>query len=69
MSMTRKDFEAIAKIIKQYQIASGIMGLSSGDSIANVSSMANDLADYFKQANSSFDKERFMKACGFNGEP
>ena len=60
--MTRKDFETIAKIIKNIKdnIDPNLM-------MTNIyfKDMVDNLSDYFKQSNSAFDKERFMKACGY----
>lgn len=62
MSMTRKDFQAIASIIRHYKLE------SPTDSGYTIEFLVKDLSDYFQQANSSFDKDRFMRACGFYGE-
>lgn len=51
--MSRKDFEAIAAITSRI----------SNDSTRAM--VACDQADYFASVNSKFDRERFMKACGF----
>lgn len=52
--MTRKHFEAIAAIIDaQRDIGVEIQGT------------ANELAAFFATENPNFDRERFLKACGF----
>jgi len=56
MSVSKKDFEAIAKIIGEY----------SWVSPDTFEGLANDLADYFKTQNHLFDRRRFMKACGYD---
>jgi len=33
-----------------------------------VKRIANELADYFKSENRFFDRQAFLKACGFNAE-
>ena len=62
MSMTRKDFEAIANIIKEFKqnIDPHLLTINT-----YINMMVRDLSNYFKQSNSSFDKERFIKACGY----
>lgn len=59
--MTRKDFEAIAKSIRYHLIQSPTDGKIA------IRYLADDLCTHFKQANSSFDKEKFLRACGFYG--
>lgn len=59
--VTKKDFKAIAKIIK----------LSSFDLVKRYSiyhagfqnDVVDNLADYFKTQNPRFDYDRFIKAC------
>ena len=62
MSMTRKDFQAIASIIRTHKLAP-----PTGGKVV-IDFLIDDLAEYFKVANGSFDKERFLRACGFYGE-
>ena len=57
MSMTRKDFEAIAHILREKGLVI--------DHKETIYELANDLARYFKQANPSFDKVKFIRACGW----
>jgi hypothetical protein len=58
--MTKRHFEAIAKILKD----------ARGDAIANseapyqVSDVALAMADYFGEENPRFDRARFLTACG-----
>ena len=54
--MTKKHFKAIAEIIKFRMDAT----LYSPP----VEVLAKDLAQYFKQDNPRFDRERFLAACG-----
>lgn len=61
--MTRKDFEAIAAIFKKQTSNPTINCLH--DSMVTLYSNAAMHADYFASVNSRFDRERFMKACGF----
>lgn len=60
MSMTRKDFKAIAEIIRKYN-------LTTHDSL-DLYNLAKDLTVYFKQANPTFDKGKFLKAAGYYQE-
>ena len=46
--MTKKHFEAIAKILKAQQASSNLV---------------NSLAQYFATTNPNFDAERFVRAC------
>lgn len=56
--MTRKDYIAVAKILKDAQELSGGKGEA-------VIAIGQDLADLFKQDNSAFNRARFMEAAGF----
>jgi len=56
--MTRKHFEAIAKVLANYNCDSVA---SQADTIDCV---AHTLAQYFKQDNPRFNKALFLKACG-----
>lgn len=60
MSMTRKDFNAIAEIIRKYTLV--------GADLLDLHLMTNELATYFKKANPSFDRGKFIKACGYYQE-
>lgn len=50
--MTKRHFEAIAAILRDYPPA-------------KVMSIGLRLADYFASENPRFDRERFLTACGF----
>jgi hypothetical protein len=64
MAFTRQHYVAIARIIKDTK--NDYSGEASArGAIAALKQVANDLASFFKQDNSSFDKERFLNACGF----
>jgi len=56
--MTKKDFVAIAEIIKKN--SSKVYGATFTDVTREV---VNDLADYFEAQNPNFDRDRFIKAC------
>lgn len=60
MGMSRKDFKAIADIIREYKLVVG--------SDESVYVLTTRLCQYFKQANSTFDKGKFLKAAGFYQE-
>lgn len=60
--VTKKDFKAIAEIIKQAEIYCHDTGNYGG--IANGKKIANDLADYFATQNPRFDRQKFLDVCG-----
>lgn len=56
--MTRKDFEAIAAVLRDHIPVQGeAVDITYLDT-------AVDLADYFETQNPLFDRARFMSACG-----
>jgi hypothetical protein len=61
-------FEKIAQIIETV-VRDGFTGEDYDrgwhDAIKRI---ANELADYFKSENRFFDRQAFLKACGFNAE-
>lgn len=57
MSMSKKDFEAIADIIQRYR------RVPTADR-AVMDAIAIDLGLYFQKQNPRFDMERFLKATG-----
>ena len=60
--MTKKDFVAIAKIIKEVK-----EDWDGGTPFKSVISFFEDsFADYFETQNPNFDRDRFIKAC--NGD-
>lgn len=61
--MSREDFEAIAAIFKKQTSNPTINCLQ--DAMVALYSNAAMHADYFASVNPRFDRERFMKACGF----
>ena len=56
--MRRPDFEAIANVIRSYRQEATL------DRVV-LREMAEDLCKYFKQSNPAFDKEKFIRACGY----
>lgn len=52
---SKKDYEAIAKLLRPYSEAEKVPPFS----------IACALADYFAQDNPHFDRARFLAACGF----
>lgn len=55
--MTRKDYQAIAKILND--------SANKAESCLPVFDIAESLAIHFKADNARFDKNKFMQACGF----
>jgi hypothetical protein len=63
--ITRKHFEAIAdsiKNLKQGLIDSGELIYSD---LQLVIDMVDDMCDMCRQDNPNFDRDKFIKACGF----
>jgi len=58
--MTRKDFKAVADIIRKYNIL-------LHDQM-DLYEMSIELCSYFKKANPTFDKGKFLKAAGWYQE-
>ena len=58
--MSRKDFKAIAEIIRKYNL----LGVDNLD----LHNLTEELASYFKKANPTFDRGKFIKACGWYQE-
>jgi hypothetical protein len=56
MSVTQKDFKAIAQLIKN---RANLPVYSQ-----SVKYLAVELCEYFETQNAQFDRERFLKACG-----
>lgn len=61
MSMTRPDFKAIAEIIRKYN------NLGMFDDLAFYK-FVEELTLYFRKVNPTFDRGKFMKACGYYQE-
>lgn len=60
MAFTRQHYVAIAEILKR-----AAKEYSSSEGPYAVEQIARDLADLFKRDNPSFDRQRFLSACGF----
>ena len=58
--MSRKDFKAIAEIIRKYNIL-------NADGL-ELYGITEELSSYFKKANPTFDRGKFMKATGYYQE-
>ena len=59
MSLTRKHYKMIAKVIKDNKIYSN----NSTRKILKMDSLINDLCVELKQDNSLFNKDKFIDAC------
>lgn len=60
MTLTKKHFEAIAKLIKFHLADNFFMEIER----PLIKQFIISLSDYFKTENPYFDRERFLKACG-----
>lgn len=63
MSFSRKHFETVASSISRTRMASTIGKKQTPEQVLRL--VATDLAATFAAENPRFDRERFMKACGF----
>jgi hypothetical protein len=62
--MTRKHFEAIAKILRRNNFDTNpAAGYDEGYANAAMS-ITVELADYLATQNANFDRQRFLTACG-----
>lgn len=61
MSMTRKDFKAIAEVLRKYHTSGSI-------DKSVLRELINELCVHFRQSNDTFDKGRFIRACGLYQE-
>ena len=61
--MNRKDYEAIAAMLRQH-----IVGGLTTDERTTAAAIAGALAGYFAQDNARFNVNRFLTACGAGGE-
>lgn len=59
--MTRKHFEAIAKIINKHNN-------KHNSELKSLYGLARNLSDYLATTNEHFKRDRFMQSCGFNPE-
>ena len=59
MSLSRKHFEAIARDVKT------LMGADLRWTNEPFSDFIDSLCCYFRQDNPNFDRDKFIKACGF----
>lgn len=62
--MTRKHYEAIAKLINHHTALP--MGLCNGVHQTACKVLANRIADFCEQDNPAFKRDAFIKACGVN---
>lgn len=61
--MTKRDFELIARVIRNQNPGSVNQTLT-----AHLYELAENFAAELARVNPRFDRARFMKACGFEGE-
>lgn len=58
MSMSRADYEGIAKVLKSWKVLDAFL-LGNPHSL-----LCEDMADYLATTNPLFDRDKFIKACG-----
>lgn len=59
--LRRNDFKAISEVFRKYHTEGTVDKLILRD-------MIDRMAVYFRQSNPSFDKSKFVRACGFYDE-
>lgn len=59
---SKKDYEAVAKILDQ--ALGRAHGLGSEQERCSLTEVAYELANHFSQDNPRFDRSRFLAACG-----
>lgn len=59
--MTRVDFKAIAEVIRKHHTENTIDKLT-------LRNLVDQLSVHFRQSNPTFDKGKFVKACGYYQE-
>ncbi len=57
--LTRKDFKAIAGILKNERTAA-----TSQDGLGRIDGICLEIADYLATKNPAFDRDKFLTACG-----
>ena len=72
MSMSRKDYEAIARAIEYVHGTAEILPKLHKEKVVGIRHGAADaarrIADYLASDNPRFDRSRFLRACGISGE-
>jgi hypothetical protein len=68
--MTKKDYIKFAEMFKEelYSLDSPPFGEPNYQAIASVSHLARQSADIFAEDNPNFNRSKFLKACGLEGE-
>lgn len=62
MTVTKKDFENVARCFKK--IFDGEQSAQDAFITRNVADLAHSVADIFAESNPRFDRMRFLIACG-----
>ncbi|MCK5611635.1 hypothetical protein KAR91_57725 [Candidatus Pacearchaeota archaeon] len=62
--VTKKDFRAIAEIIKYEYTRYGDTGLDDSEGKLTAASIAGQLSGYFTEQNPKFDRQKFLNVCG-----
>ncbi len=67
--MRRKDFKAIAEIIREHKLSlQKYPEPVKGEILVDIYHLAEKFEQYFRTNNPTFNREKFMKACGYYGD-
>lgn len=64
--MTKKHYEAIAKVIKQNLPPENCFTTNASIAYSTLTTIAEELAELFAQDNPRFQRIKFLVACGIN---
>jgi hypothetical protein len=62
MTMRRAEFKEIAEVIREYRLLQKDLGT------VTIDDLIQKFCTVFKQSNPTFDKGKFLKACGYYQE-
>ena len=62
-AVSKRTFEAVAKAIKDNTISV----TATDEVVVSRDALVRALADHFEENNEHFDRNRFVKACGWDG--
>lgn len=62
MAMSRRDYEAVARVVKNSAAT------AEGETLDRLETLARALGVEFNSTNAGFSQSKFMQACGFKSE-